>query len=44
MKMLSGGGQTHNLLGEECDNLHLALSHISQNHINASHSFQPFNI
>lgn len=44
MKMLSGGEQTHNLLGDLCDNVHLALSHVSQNHVSASHSFQPFTV
>lgn len=44
MKMLSGGEQTHNLLGYPCDNVHLALSHISQKRVNAPHAFQPFTI
>jgi len=42
--MSSGGQQTQNFLGDLCDNVHLALSHVSQNDVNAPHSFQPFNI
>lgn len=42
--MLSGGEETHHLLGDLCDNTHLALSHVGQNHIFAPHSFQSFHI